>query len=75
MTAEDRARTLTARALEIQGEIDPGASVATLAAWDSLGHTRLVFELEAALGRTLSSEEIVSIDSVRAVAKILESAA
>lgn len=74
MTPADRARRLLARALEIQGEVAPDAGVATLPAWDSLGHTRLVLELEAELGRRLTSEEIVSIDSVGALARLLETA-
>jgi acyl carrier protein len=72
-TFEDAAR-LIARALDIQAEIGPGASIATLPAWTSLGHVRVVLELEEALGRSLATEEVVNIDSVAAVAALLATA-
>ena len=72
-TLEDAAR-LIARALDIQAEIGPDASIATLPAWTSLGHVRVVLELEEALGRSLATEEVVGIDSVAAVAALLAAA-
>ena len=40
--------------------------------WDSLNHLRLVTEVEAQLGVSLSMEEIESIDSFGALEQVLE---
>ncbi|RYE09140.1 MAG: acyl carrier protein [Hyphomicrobiales bacterium] len=65
---------LVARALEIQGSVDLGDTVSTLPAWDSLGHLRLMLELEAVTGRPLTADEIATLSSVRAVERILAGA-
>ncbi len=62
---------LVARALDIQGSVSLEDDMSSLPAWTSLTHVRLILEIEAALGRTLTAEEIGSIDSVRAVAAVL----
>lgn len=74
MSMLDDAARLVARALDIQAEIGPDESIATLPAWTSLGHVRVVLELEEALGRSLATEEVVGIDSVAAVAALLATA-
>jgi acyl carrier protein len=74
MSTLDDAARLVARALDIQAEIGPHESIATLPAWTSLGHVRVVLELEEALGRSLATEEVVGIDSVAAVAALLATA-
>jgi len=71
MQAETRARQIVASALDIQGEITIDDDMVTLAAWNSLSHARLMLELEAELGRELSGEEVASIVSVAAVARLL----
>lgn len=71
MSAELRAAALVARALDIQGAVLPGDDMDSLAAWSSLAHARLALELEAELGRELTGEEVATITSVAAVAKLL----
>ena len=39
--------------------------------WDSVGHMNLISELESRLGVVLEMDEIVAIDSVGAVRKIV----
>jgi acyl carrier protein len=69
----DRARTLLASALEIDtAAVPPDASIATLEAWDSLAHLRLVQALEKELGRELPPEHIFGIASLDDVAAVLD---
>ena len=70
MTAEDRAVALVANALEIQGTVSLNDDMSSLAAWNSLADARLMLEVEAALGRELTGEEVANIVSVEAVAKL-----
>jgi acyl carrier protein len=39
--------------------------------WDSVGHMNLISELESRLGVTLEMDEIVALDSVGAVRKLV----
>ena len=71
MSPDERAAELVGRALDIQGKVSPADTMLSLAAWTSLSHVRLVLELESALGRPLTGDEIASIDSVAAVARLL----
>ena len=66
MTANDeRARVILAAALEIDlAAVGPDASIATLEAWDSLAHLRLVQAIEQAIGGELPAEAIVEIASL-----------
>ncbi|HEX4297934.1 MAG TPA: hypothetical protein VHZ56_07910 [Devosia sp.] len=73
MTTDADATSLVARALDVQGAVSIDDTMATLPAWTSLSHVRLVLEIEAALGREITADEIASIDSVRAVARLLGS--
>jgi acyl carrier protein len=74
MTPESRAAAIVARALGIQGEVPPEADMTSLPAWDSMSHVALLLELEQELGRPLATEEVASIDSVRAVARLFAAA-
>jgi len=70
---ETRAKALLASALEIDAaSVPPDASIATLEAWDSLAHLRLVQALEKELGRELPAEHIFAIASLADVAAVLE---
>ncbi len=74
-SAAERARALLAGALETEpAALGADASIATLEAWDSLAHLRLIEALERALGKPLPPEAIVEIGSLADVTKILESA-
>lgn len=70
MTPEMRAAAIVARAFNIQGEVAPEADMASLPAWDSMNHVALMLEVEQELGRKLAPEEMVTIDSVRAIARL-----
>ncbi len=68
----EAARSLVARALERPLEtIAPNGSLDTIPAWDSLGHVRILLEIEAETGRMLDSELIAGLRSVRDVWRIL----
>ena len=71
MTSLDSASRLIATALDLQSLPGPDDGMDTLPAWSSLGHVRIVMEMETILGRVLTAEEIVSRYSVRSVAQIL----
>ncbi len=53
-------------------DIPENASIATLPAWDSLAHVRLIIAIEAALGAPLQTDEMLSIDSVEAVSNLIQ---
>jgi len=66
------ARALLARALELEPDaIDGEASIWTVPAWDSLGHLRVVEELESRIGGELEPDAIVGIENLDDVAAIL----
>jgi acyl carrier protein len=68
----DTAKTLLARALNVAGaDIADHTSPATLAAWDSIGHMRLVLELEAVMKRDLSGDEIAGLMSLADVETLM----
>ncbi|MGH6882080.1 MAG: acyl carrier protein [Hypericibacter sp.] len=68
-----RAKAVLASALEIDAASVPfDASIATLEAWDSLAHLRLVQALEKELGRELPAEHIFAIASLDDVEAVLE---
>ncbi len=74
-TATDQlatAQRLIASVLEVPEAHVPGdATLDTLEAWDSLGHLRIVQKIEGVIGSELSGEQVVSIDSVQDVARLL----
>ena len=68
----ESATAIVARALDIQGDVSPDDDMLSLPAWTSLTHVKLIMELEATLGRELTGDEIGTLDSVKAVAALLE---
>lgn len=67
------ARELLAIALELPVNLVPAeASMATLEAWDSLAHVRLILAIETRLGRELAPEAAVAIGSVADIAAVLQ---
>ncbi len=69
MTKNDPARQLIAKALGRHvSEITDAAAMGTPESWDSLGHMRILMEIEAQLGREMDPELaalIVDVKSVR----------
>ncbi len=70
MSSDRLACGLVAAALDVE-TVTAGDDMQSVAAWDSLGHMAIVAELEKQLGRGLTPEQIVSIVSVRDIAKLL----
>ena len=68
------ARSILARALNVTAEtIGDRATIDELESWDSLGHMRLVLEIEQHLKRELSPMEIVELASLADVQNLLAS--
>lgn len=72
MDAEKRACQMVADILGIRGPVTLEDGMLTLMNWDSLTHMTIVMALEKEIGRQLSSEEIVSIASLRDIARLLQ---
>lgn len=64
------ARELIADALGLD-DIAPDAQAGSLAAWDSLGHMRIILAAEAAMGRVMTTDELASIWDVQSLAAVL----
>jgi acyl carrier protein len=74
MTANARARALLATALEVQEtEIEPSATINNTALWNSLTHADLIVAIETEIGRPLTSEENIQIESLEDIVAILKS--
>jgi acyl carrier protein len=70
------ARAFVAGVLELPMEmVPPDGNVDTIPAWDSLGHVRLLLEIEAETGRPLDTNIIATLRSVEDVARVLASRA
>ena len=64
---------LVSSALDIPIEtITSEDSLETLDAWDSIGHMRIILEIERAISVELETEEILELWSVSDIARILE---
>lgn len=67
-----KARMLIAEAIERPlSDVPNDASIATLPAWDSLAHVRLMLAIEAALEAPLQTDQMLSIDSANKIANLL----
>jgi len=72
----EAARALVAEALGLEaGSVPQDARLGEPAAWDSIGHMRIVFAIEERLGATLDAEAIVGIETLADVARALGRAA
>jgi len=72
--AEAQARRLLAEAVStVVRQVPKDARFDQLDRWDSLAHMRLILAMEEQLARPLSTEEILSIESLADIAKILSS--
>lgn len=73
---QQTARQMLATAINVPLEkIDEHTKIGSLPEWDSIGHLRLVLELERLLKRQLSADEIIALTSLQDVEKVLASVA
>lgn len=67
------AAVLIADALSIDVKHVPGdASIEKFTPWDSLGHMKIVMSLEEVIGRSLETEEILSITDLASLQTLLD---
>ncbi|WP_350050400.1 phosphopantetheine-binding protein [Marivibrio sp.] len=52
-------------------EVPPYGSMETVSGWDSLAHMRLAAALEERLSRDLTSEELLELESVEDIDRLL----
>tara|TARA_Y100001934_G_C11707707_1_gene475201 strand:+ start:220 stop:474 length:255 start_codon:yes stop_codon:yes gene_type:complete len=65
------AKGIVAAALEIDlSEVPDDASIYTLDSWDSLGHMRIIEQLEDSLGQDLETEMLLEITDVVSLATL-----
>ena len=68
------ARTLLAKVLNVQLDtVGDKDSLYTLEMWDSLAHIRIILELEHVLNTELTTEQVLSVENVADIAKLLDS--
>ena len=74
MSARESATQLLASALLIaERDVPADARLGRVDQWDSLAHARLLLALEEKLGRMLTPDEAVAIESITDIAQLLES--
>ena len=65
------AKRIVAAALEIElSEVPDDASIYTLDSWDSLGHMRIIEQLEESLGQDLDTGMLLEITDVVSLAAL-----
>ena len=71
---QERVREIVVETLHVNPvEVDEDTSAQTLAAWTSLAHLRLLTNLQDAFSVRFTTNEMVSLMSVRAIEAALES--
>ena len=72
---DDDVRRVFAATLKVPPDtVAPEASPESIAAWDSMGHMRLVTAIETQLEIRLTMEQVVAIDSFAALCRIVAQA-
>jgi acyl carrier protein len=72
---DDDVRRIFAATLKLAPEtVTAEASPDSIAAWDSMGHMRLVTAIEAELAVKLTMEQVLAIDSFAALCRIVSEA-
>lgn len=67
------AKSIIANSLGVpEASIPDDASLDDFELWDSLGHLRIITELESYIGRDLETEEILSINSIEDIEIIIK---
>ena len=73
--SEDDVRRIFAATLKVApGAVAPDASPDSVAAWDSMGHMRLITAIESELAVKLTMEQVLAIDSFAALCRIVSEA-
>lgn len=66
------AREILARAFDIPcADVPQEASIENLAAWDSLGHLRVIAAIEEELGRHLDTDEVLTVIDLASIEQLL----
>jgi acyl carrier protein len=74
-TIDEDVRRIFAATLKLPpNAVAPDASPETIAAWDSMGHMRLVTAVESELAVKLTMEQVLAIDSFAALCRIVAEA-
>ena len=74
MSVRDSATLLLAHALMIpERDVPADARLGRVDQWDSLAHARVLLAIEERLGRMLTPDEAVAIESIADIAQLLES--
>ena len=72
----NRARDMLAEAVNLPAEdLADDAAIGTVEGWDSLAHIRLITAIERFLGRELTTDEAISINSLASLGRVLDEAA
>ena len=75
LATEDDVRRIFAATLKVAPEaVAAEASPDSIAAWDSMGHMRLVTAIETELALKLTMEQVLAIDSFAALCRIVAEA-
>lgn len=68
----DTARQILATALDRQPEqISDNSAIGGQEGWDSLAHIRLITAIEAHLGREMTTDEVIRINSLTSIAGVI----
>lgn len=68
----DEARQIVAESTSIdRNRITEDLAAGDLPGWDSLGHMRIILAVELRMGRELTTDEILSIRTVRKLSQFL----
>lgn len=67
------ARQLISNALDIPlNSIKVESSIDNLEAWDSIGHMRIVLDIEQSIGHELEAEQVLALECVQDVKRLLD---
>jgi acyl carrier protein len=71
---QENARALLADALSLEAAAVPAAArIGAFERWDSLAHVRIILALERRIGRQLDPDDIVQIECLDDIARLLKS--
>ena len=67
------AKEILSNALDIEiDEINDDASMSNINNWDSLGHIKIILEIENKLNRTLETEEVITVYNLDSINELLK---